>query len=246
MVGKLMKHELYALSRVLVWFMGGVLLLGAILRICLEAVQTSGSESAVAIGLVLSTTLLVLLFFAAVSAMNFAAALLSVVRYFKSLFTGEGYLTFSLPVTPSKLLIAKFLSALIMSVLCTLSALLSVLIALPSRVYLAFFENFPEILGGLLELISAHPLSAVEIVLFLLVLIPCPLLYLYLIASIGQLFTKARVAITIGLYYGASFLLSMVFTTFLFPILLILRIPVHVLAFLAIGLVAAFDVASFW
>lgn len=246
MVRKLMKHELLALFRILVWFMGAVMLLGILARISLELVNLVDTDAiGVNVGLTMSTTFSVMFWFFSIMALWYAALIVSVVRYFKSLFTGEGYLTFSLPVKPTQLLIAKFLSALIATAACVAVVILSCLVMLPSAAWAGLGDALYSAFAAIREFVASEPLIVLEIILGFIAFLPAGLLYLYLVASIGQLFTKGRIVITIALYYAISFGMQIVFSILLFPIIQLALVSVHLVIWLGILLLIAFDVASF-
>ena len=90
-------------------------------------------------------------------------------------------------------------------------------------------------------------MNFIEIVLLVIALIPMGLVYLFLILSIGQLFTKGRVIITIALYYGASFAIGTVLSILLIPILQLgFTLSGHIIIWAFILLFAAFDVVGFF
>ena len=244
MVRKLLKHELFALFRILVWFMGAVLLLGVLSRIA-YTLTPSDIKSTYGIGAFLAMTFVILMHNFAVMALCSAAAIVSLVHFFRSLFTGEGYLTFSLPATPTQLLISKFLGAFIATAACVLTAIISELIAMPISDW-TFLQLLPDIFAVVGAYLASEPLIAVEIALLIIVLLPTELLYLYLVASIGQLFTKGRVPITIALYYGISSTVSFLFILFLLPVIELAFVSIHLVMWLFIAIIAAFDVGSFF
>ncbi len=258
MVRKLMKHELRAILRVLMWFMLAVLLVSVLARVVFELVgrydisllpdEALPQENiSMMLGTMFSAMSVGVFWFLSVTALLAAGTVMCLVRFFKSLFTGEGYMTFSLPVTPTKLLIAKFLSAFIVTVCCWCEVILSVFIVLPTNTLIpAMGTLFNVYLPYLFAFLASSPLLCVEAILLLLVLIPVGLVYLFLIASIGQLFTKGRVIITIALYYGVSFLLGNLLSFLLIPVLQLGMISEHLILWVAIVLIAAFDVGGFF
>ena len=249
MVGKLMKYELRAIMRVLMWFMIAVALLSIAARGVFELQNAYGAadNGRWVVWRVLSSYSTASFWFCSLVALSVAGTVMCLVRYFKSLFTGEGYMTFSLPVTPTQLLVAKFLSALIVTVACEAEIVLSIFIALPTQAAASLMgELFSSIFPQLSAFFASEPLLAAELAVLSVVLIPAGLVYLFLIASIGQLFTKGRVIITIGLYYGASFALSLLLSIFLVPIVQLGVLSGHLVMWLFILGVAAFDVGGFF
>ena len=250
MVGKLMKHELRAIFRVLMWFMIAVALLSVLMRVTLELVHPFSGPVVVgssAIGLTLMRFSITSFWYLSVAALSCAGSVMCLVRFFKSLFTGEGYMTFSLPVTPTQLLVSKFLSAFIVTISCLVEIALSVLIAVPFEEFSILWNDISFVLPEISAFLSAEPLFTTELVLLLVVMIPMGLVYLFLIASIGQLFTKGRVIITIALYYGASFLIGIVLSVLLIPLLQLgYTLSMHIVMWAFIALIAAFDVGGFF
>ena len=109
-----MKHELRALFRV-------------ILAVGLSALVLSG-VAALFVWLNPQGYLGILLFFLSImmsSVLLFVGIIFSIRQFYASLFTGEGYMTFSLPVTPMQLLWSKLISALLASLFCSVIAILS-------------------------------------------------------------------------------------------------------------------------
>lgn len=239
-----MKHELRAIFRVLMWFMIAVALLSVLSRIIFELVARTGADNR--ISKIFLTTITSLFLYGSILALELAGTLMCVVRYFKSLFTGEGYMTFSLPVTPGKLLVAKFLSALIVTVACSAEVILCFLVALPQSAIGGIWEGLTSLLPEIVQFYSEQPLLASEETLLFLVSIPSGIIYLFLVASIGQLFNKHRVGLTILLYYGSSFVIGILFSLLLVPFVALAETSLHLIFWLTIVLVTAFDVGGFF
>lgn len=242
MVKKLIKHELFALFRTLVWLMGAVLLFGVLVRISLELV--SGIDSENGGGFLISTIFLVLFWSFSIMGLALSATFLSATRFSQSLFTGEGYLTFSLPVTPTQLLIGKIVSALIAGFACVVVIALSVLVVVPSSVWTELIEtNFlGTIFSFLGSLFSSDPLVILEDILIGIAGLPAGLLCLYLVASIGQLFKKRRTLIAIALLFGISYFADLI----LIPLMEIAAVIPHLLPWLYFIGLLGFDFASFF
>lgn len=245
MVRKLMKHELRAIYRILLWLMLAALLLSVLTRVSNEMNIASANGDGSGILRFISVLFSSIFWEMGMFALAGAATLVSLVRYFKSLFTGEGYLTFSLPVTPTQLLIAKLLSALIATVSSFAVILLGLVIAIPFSGLAELFDEFLQFGQSIVDLFVGNPLGGIEALLLFLAAIPAGLLYLYLIASLGQLFTKGRTLITIGLYIGGSFVLQFLFSLF-FPVIMHASFPPHLIAWIFIVLLAGFDFGSFF
>lgn len=129
--------------------------------------------------------------------------IVSIVRFYQGMYTNEGYLNHTLPVTPAQHIIAKMLTSLIF----TLGSLLAVFISLNVitlgevnvEVYKAFFYMI-RVIG---EDIGGH--VALYIVEFVLLVISfCAFVYfkLYFCISVGQLVNKLKILLAFGVFFG--------------------------------------------
>lgn len=240
MVAKLIKQELKALLRILVFLGIACLSLGVVGRL-LVAADRYGF-----IGILLNVVAIYVSF-----AMIFAAFILSVVRFSRSLYTGEGYLTFSLPVTTDQLLISKILSALIsMFVGAGFSVLTTVIVLTGVSSELWFFgaSSFGEIFFGFLEGIVENSILVAEGVILMIVGMPLLLLACYAVSSIGQLFSKARGFITFGIGFVVFVIVVPILNTYcLIPILRLASMASeHLSIWILIFLEAGVDVGCYF
>ena len=214
MVGKIMKHELHALFRKLVILYAIVILFAVLLRI-VAAVNVPALDGDTYFGLIV---VLVMFYSYSLIAACVAATVLGISRFFKTMFTGEGYLTLALPATPAQLIWAKLLSALIASfssiIVCLLSACIFY-IGLDASIGAVFSDIF----ATLDAYFATDPLLATELIVLLISVIPMSMLEFYLIASVGQLFTKSRKGMTALLAIGGIFVLSLLSVLVYQPIL---------------------------
>lgn len=213
MVGKLIKHELRAYFRVLV-YVGAVALFFAVLtRICfaVDGDEVVGASVITYIFMVLSFFVLFLY-----------AWITGIFRFYQSMFTGEGYMTFSLPVSPSKLLVAKLLSAFI-AMLFGLIVFIVACVIVASGFGIEFWVEIERVFGAVFNNIftylTSDPLLGVEAILLLIVSIPLSLLYIYTVISIGQLVTNHRKGVTFLILIGATWVVSLLNLLVYSPIL---------------------------
>ncbi|MEE0839992.1 MAG: hypothetical protein U0L72_05505 [Acutalibacteraceae bacterium] len=137
--------------------------------------------------------------------MNFVALgaviINAIVRFYKNLFTNQGYLSFTLPVTPTQHIFVKLLTAMLFSFI----TLLLMFIA-----FMAFTagELFTEICKAALYLLKKFTAIAgantffyiFEFVLLLIVAFATTLFIYYTCITIGQLAKKNRIAAAFGVY----------------------------------------------
>ena len=240
---KLLKHELIALFRVLLFFAIAVVVFAAIGRILL-AVEIGNAGQGIL------TFLFVLFYVFAIMALVGAAWVLGISRFYKTLFTGEGYMTLSLPVTPTQIIWAKLLSSIIaMFAGCLVSALSLCIffIGLPSNILSEIDIDILVSFQEWFDSIVAAPLQFVEELILYIVTIPVTLLIIYACISLGQLFTNHRklmmFVIIVALYIVGQ-MLSLYAVQPIYEAAA--KVSVHLYLWLEIFLVTAIDVGCFF
>ncbi|MCM1289501.1 MAG: hypothetical protein NC132_02475 [Corallococcus sp.] len=205
MVGKLIKHELRSTMRVAVVPAIIMVLFAVLARIMIETTNT---------GLMI----MVIMFYAfSVMATLLVGYFFGIGSFYRSLFTGNGYLTLSLPVTADQLIWSKLISAITVMfasiVVCILSSCIFLLGAFEDVVFVLkdIFTSLGETIG---DFASNEPLFFVETALCAIISVPMSFLVFYAVMSLGQLFTvKNRKLISVLLYVGLIFLWSVLNTT---------------------------------
>lgn len=237
MVTKLMKHELIALFRVVIFPAATMLLLAVLFRISL-------------IGEIRMQVLLGTFYGFALTATMLVCFAMGVMRFSKSFFSGEGYMTLSLPVTASQLIWAKLLTALLTMlfgvVVCLLSTLVF-LIGVDPAVLESIGRFFESVGANLASVISSEPVIVIEMILLMIVGIPAALLEFYFVISVGQMFTtRNRKGMTAVIYLVGFFIMGMISTFLTQPVESVaIYVSVHLAIWILILLQAAIDVACF-
>lgn len=196
MVKKLFKHEFKAWLRVMAIVWAVMLAFAGVYRLflCFE------SDS---VAYIIISALALVIFIIGLSVCMVFCEIFGVVRFYKNLFTGEGYLSFTLPVTAGSHLWVKALTHGTM-------LLLTMLVSGASLLIISAGEVFTEIGKAAAYLWEKIPEEAVGhimgyggelLVLMLVGLVFSPMLY-YACICIGQLFRKHRVLGAIGVYFG--------------------------------------------
>lgn len=142
----------------------------------------------------------------------FAAVVLStifcLIRFYKNLFSGEGYLTLTLPVSVEQHLFVKTAGALLASIATAVVIALSVCI---------FFAGdwLGEIVKALLYMLQngadaygtfGVTMYMIEVLLILLVMTLAQFLTFYMCICLGQSLRRGRIIAAIGIYYGLTLL----------------------------------------
>jgi len=128
---------------------------------------------------------------------------LSIIRYYKNLFSGEGYLTFTLPVTPSQHIIVKTATAVLFQVLTAIIVLLSGFIITSGELFIEITKAAIYLFNMAYKTIGSHlPFYIIEFLILVLVSCCCQFMHYYTCISIGQLFRKNRILAAVGVYFG--------------------------------------------
>lgn len=145
--------------------------------------------------------------------------ILIVVRFYKNLFSSEGYLSFTLPVTESQHIFVKLTSAILMNITVLCGALVAVFVASFGELGVEIFKAaiylikhyFVSGSSGVLGVISVIGF-VVEAILFMLVSQCFAYLLYYSCMTIGQLAKKNRVLASIGVYFVYTFVMQTIST----------------------------------
>lgn len=136
-----------------------------------------------------------------------------VIRYYKNMFTGEGYLTLTLPVSFEQHLSAKLLAAMTVAVSTLLIAVFSVFVFLGSEWIVEIYKAIVYIASGAIKEFGVHlGLYLVEIVVLLIVGTAGEILNYYMCISLGQMFRKRRILAAVGIYYGLYLVTQVIVT----------------------------------
>ena len=244
MFAKLLKHEFRATRGVVAILCAILLVSGLTMGLSLQRMismaendymsvvvtnETAAEDAAMTISSeapLLADILCVFLMIAAIVAISICAAsaiFFLIYRFYKSRFTDEGYLTFTLPVTNHQLLLSSItnttLNLLIVGVAVVITVLLIITLAASAVPNVAVWEElkqvWPEILAGLKQA-AAEEAGLLALMAFSSVATFFrQIIQLMLAVTIGALIAKKhKLLAAVGVYYGihmvVSYLTSMV------------------------------------
>ena len=196
MVKKLFKHEIHAMWRSMapIWVvLLGVSVLGRVIHLFEtdNVIYNIVSGSAV------------LFYVVALFACIVCPFIFAVTRFYRNMFSGEGYLTFTLPVTTSQHLWVKLTVAVATEVVTLVAAALSVIVVTFGDMTVEIGKAIWYLFKLSVKEWGAHfPLYAVEFVLLLLALLTMEILLFYCCICIGQQIAKHRVLGAVGAYFA--------------------------------------------
>lgn len=215
MVKKLWKHEYLAWLRVLPLIYGITLAIAAMLRLVLVFENDSVYYTIVLVSAI--AMLMIALIVTAASATVFG-----IQRFYKNLFTGEGYLTHTLPVTPAAHLWVKVLTAVSFDIASLLVCLLAGMVATAGEVFSEVCKAAVYLLGFIPQEIVGHVVGwTAELTVMVVVAALGSHLLFYLCICIGQLFRKNRILAAVGVYFG-FYMISQALSTVMMVVFVIL------------------------
>ena len=208
MVKKLFKHEYFALLRLVVPVWCALLCVSVFGRLVLLL-----ENDTIVYKIVNGSS--ILFYVVALLACIASPFVFAVVRFYRNLFSGEGYLMFTLPVTPAQHLWVK-LTVAVTTQIATL------LLSVSSLFVLTFGDLGWEIgkaawylLSKLAENFDGHmPFLIVEAAVSLVAMFTYMTLLYYGCICIGQLSKKNRILAAIGAYFG-FYIIGQVLSTML-------------------------------
>lgn len=205
MLGKLIKHETRATSRIFLPLYGALLILTIFTKLVMaigapdffsEAASNNNNVAEIILGISFT------LYFVLIVGICVMTLVMIIQRFYKNLFTDEGYLMFSLPVKTWELVLSKLLVGMIWSAVCTVMIVLTFFIFSLgafsmmelSQAIRSAYSMFYLQTGMELNLFMA------ELVLFILAETVASILMIYVSIAIGQLFNQHRIVAAFGAY----------------------------------------------
>lgn len=142
-----------------------------------------------------------------------ANTVMAVVRFYRNLFTGEGYLTLTLPVTPAQHIWVKVLTALCMEAVTWLVVMASGCVITAGEVLVEVIKAAAYIGDQIYGVIGFHgAVFGAELVIVMAGQFAAAMMLYYLCIAIGQLFRKNRILAAVGAYVG-FYILSQILAT---------------------------------
>lgn len=143
----------------------------------------------------------------------FLTGIFSIVRFYKNLFSSEGYLSFTLPVTPAQHLTVKALTSVCFMFFSVLTILISVGFLTAGEVFAEIIKAASYLVVKGTEYLGVHLwLYLLEFILLLAFASLTGLLIIYACISIGQTFKKNRIIAAVGVYFAYYFLTQIIGT----------------------------------
>lgn len=224
MLGKLLKHEWKAVWKIPVLLIG-ILLAAAVMAGFTFHLPIWDSEW---VGLPLSGVMMIITFYVAIIGVSLGITIYFAVRYYKNMFTDEGYLTNTLPVSSHQLLLSKVITMFSWDIISIIAIAASVAIFM-GMIILAFMEpgDGKTIVDGFWELFDMsiwdspymQEFEGFCVSMIVMVLASAFSNTMTIIASvtIGQMVRRHRILGAFGAYFAIGTVMQIISTVILFP-----------------------------
>lgn len=212
MLGKLIKYDFKALNRYLIVIHGMLLItavLGRLLFVRRFVEHPKGGLSDFgAVVMMIGILVYVILFMAAL----FGTLLLIAIHYYKNLYSDEGYLTHTLPVSRGQLLISKMISGsvwMFVDVVLVISSIFILVLYKP--IIQDFVTHKDEVLTGMgFPSTVGYGKIFLAIMIMFMISSVSNVLMLYVSITAGQLFSNHRILGAIVVYFCVNVMISIV------------------------------------
>lgn len=197
MLGKLLKYDFRSMFRVFLPLWGALLVISFVNRITANTRLMSGIPGVV----------LMIAYIGIIFAVITVTLVLIVQRFYYGLLKSEGYLMFTLPVKPWQLIASKGISAMVVTVLSAVMALLSILIIAQPSLEL---PTLSELLHGLKGIGGDEVLMLALIFVLILASALTSVTHIHASLALGHLANNHRIAWSVGAYVGINMLFTVI------------------------------------
>lgn len=229
MVKKLFKHEFIYYFRTFALFLPIVLVIGVMARVF----RFFENFDSVLVDIVIFSSAFMLV--VSCFALLMLSVVVAVVRFYKNMYSAEGYLTFTLPVNNAQHIFVKLLTAICCQAICLLTVILATTIASSGEplkdlvlALTAGLSEFFEVLGTVNVIIVLF-----ESILLMLLAVAGNMLLYYACITVGQTAKKNRILMAVGAYF-IYYVATQVIST------------VIVMIFMVLGMSGVFDGIVMW
>ena len=138
-----------------------------------------------------------------------------IVRFYQGMYSGEGYLSHTLPVTPTQHILSKLIVTILYYLGTFLAIFLSFMIVTLGEMNIELFKSAGFMFGRLMSYTHGHAvLYVIELVLLIVTSLVCGMLCYYFCISVGQLAQKRKILLAFGVYFGL-YIISQILGTIL-------------------------------
>nr|WP_316623212.1 hypothetical protein [uncultured Ruminococcus sp.] len=215
MVKKLIKYDFQSYFRLLFpvqLIILGIALINRLIQL-FEPKEAAGTLNTVYNGFFISS---LTLYFIAIAVCLVMTLVVSIVRFYQGMYTNEGYLNHTLPVTPTQHITAKLLNSMLFYIGTLFVIFISFIIITFGELNIEIFKAGFYLLNKFIGSLGAQGVVLIiEAVILVLLLGVHSFLKLYCCISVGQLAKKKKVLLAFGVYFGLYMAKQLVGTVFI-------------------------------
>lgn len=223
MLGKLLKYEFKSTSRVLWFLYAGLiavsLIFGLVIRVNINVddiyITPTAIQSNDTLGLLMSILLsaLGIIYVLLIYAIFITTTVVIVMRFYKNMLGGEGYLMHTLPVKTSSLIVSKIITSFCWMVIAAVVVVIStIVLGFSSGIigYALKYANWQEIVEGFKMVMSMFGVSGWTFILLLIVSSISSIITYYTSMAIGNLANNHKFLFSVLAYVGIGIVLSII------------------------------------
>lgn len=216
MLGKLIKHEFKATARLFIPIFILVTAITVAVRFLADILHDinydgtkSGEIFSMIIAFIFGAALVI-----GIICLILSGPAVSLYRFYKNVYTDEGYLTNTLPVKPVSILASKLITGIVWTIISGVIVALCYCIFVTSSKISLFTVDYDDInnsayISALFDFISDNIWFIISFMIFGLISVIMSISSVYVSVSIGNLVNRHKVLISIAVYFFLTIVLGM-------------------------------------
>lgn len=217
MVRKLIKYDFMSYLRILLpvqLILIGVALINRIIQLFEPPLAENGSGSSAIYSTIFTSSLV--LYIMSIAVCLVITVIVAIVRFYQGIYTSEGYLNHTLPVTAAQHIWAKLLTSMLFFVGSLFAVFISFMIITAGDLNIEIFKAGFYLLGKAFNSYGANiALYIIEGIIVLLLSLTAMYLKFYCCLSVGQLAKKRKILLAFGVYFGIYVVKQIIATVFI-------------------------------
>lgn len=210
MLGKLIKYDMKSLNRFLLLIHAFLLLSAVLIRVFLtqHIIVTNDKDTTILM-------LIFILYFMIIAGASWSTYLIIAVRFYKNLFSDEGYLTHTLPVTRGQHLLSKTIAGTIWGCIDMILIFVTVYIVGATPFVIDFYHEYKADILSELGFVGKYKDFSLTGFVALMLLLACigtvtTIVEIYASVALGQLFSGHRVLGAVASYFALTMIFSII------------------------------------
>ena len=206
MLGKLLKYDFRSVFKEFAYLWPAGLVMALVVRFTMPMMDSD------IFGMAIAGSIVSIVYASVLVAMFVVSFLFIIQRFFRGILGREGYLMHTLPVHPWQLVASKLISAIFVTVVSTVVALLSMVLLIPGSLVDLFGTPFKALMELFTSGRGGEIFYLVEGLVVCLAAVASAITMLYLAMAIGHLFGRNRIAGSVIAFIGLNIVVNTAMT----------------------------------